>query len=392
MNRSWYAMLYRTNPQNRDKLSILGFGCMRFVKDEAKLEQQIIYAIENGVNYFDTAYIYPNSEERLGRVLAKGYRKRVCVATKLPPYLVSKYEDFDKLLNTQLRRLQTDYIDYYFIHMLPDVKEWNRLCGLGILDWIDEKKKLGQIINIGFSYHGGVQEFKKLIDEYAWGFCMLQYNYLDENNQAGKIGLQYAASKGMAVMIMEPLRGGRLAGRLPKEAADIFEQASDSRSTAEWGLRWVWNHPEVTTLLSGMNTMEMIEENIRIASNAMPDSLSDHELELYRKARKVILGKSAVPCTGCNYCMPCPHGVDIPMCFSCYNDSITQMAGTLKCQFYYVFRTNNHNASLCTGCGKCEKHCPQSIAIRDTLADVVNKMEGPLYCPFRFAVKKFMKI
>jgi len=198
-------MNYRVNPKNNDKLSILGFGCMRFTKDEKELEKQIIYAIENGVNYFDTAYIYPNSEVALGRVLAKGYRDRVKIATKMPPYLIKKYEDFDKIFNAELGRLQTTYIDYYLIHMITDVNIWSRLVSLGVLDWIKEKKEKGQIINIGFSYHGGKDEFIKIVDVFDWEFCMIQYNYLDENKQAGKSGLQYAASKGIPVMIMEPL-------------------------------------------------------------------------------------------------------------------------------------------------------------------------------------------
>jgi Predicted oxidoreductases of the aldo/keto reductase family len=195
MNEGATKMKYRINPKNGDKLSALGFGCMRFAKDEQEVERQIIYAIEHGVNYFDTAYIYPKSEAILGRVLAKGYRDRVKIATKMPPYLVKKYEDLDKLFETELERLQTNHIDYYFLHMLTDVNIWTRLVNLGILKWIEEKKQAGQIINIGFSYHGGRDEFKKLIDIYDWEFCMIQFNFLDENRQAGKEGLKYAAAK-----------------------------------------------------------------------------------------------------------------------------------------------------------------------------------------------------
>ncbi len=385
-------MIYRVNPKNNDNLSQLGFGCMRFDKDDREVEKQIKYAIENGVNYFDTAYIYPNSEERLGRILAKGYREKVYIATKMPTYMISKSEGFEKMFNTQLERLQTDYIDYYFMHMLPNVGEWERACNLGILDFINEKKASGQIRNVGFSYHGGVQDFKDLIDVYDWDFCMLQFNYLDENNQAGKSGVEYAASKGLPVMIMEPLRGGKLVNKLPIEALDVFKNAEISRTPAEWALRWVWNHPSVITVLSGMNSMEMVEENIKIASDAKSNELSVNELAVYDQVIKAILGKETIPCTGCNYCIPCPKGVDIPMCFTSYNDKKSGIESKIVTNFYYIQRLYNHQASLCVECGKCEKHCPQNIPIIEELKKVKKEMEGPLYKPVRFLVKKFMKL
>lgn len=386
-------MIYRTNPRNKEQLSQLGFGCMRFNKDDREVEKQIAYAVENGVNYFDTAYAYPNSEERLGRVLAAGgYRDKVSIATKMPTYLINKPGGFDQMFYTQLKRLQTDHIDYYLMHMLSNVGEWERVCNLGILDFIDQKKKNGQIRNLGFSYHGGLREFKDLIDIYDWDFCMIQFNYLDENNQAGKSGLEYAASKGLPVMIMEPLRGGKLVNKLPKEAMKIWEHTSLKRSPAEWALRWVWNHPAVTTVLSGMNSMEMVEENIRIASEAKADDLSSADLALYEQVRNIILGKETVPCTGCNYCMPCPQGVDIPMCFTCYNDKKSGIESGMSAEFFYIQRAYNHQASLCIECGKCEKHCPQGIAIRKELKKVKTELEGPLYRPVRYIAKKIMKL
>lgn len=386
-------MIYRTNPRNKEQLSQLGFGCMRFNKDDREVEKQIAYAVENGVNYFDTAYAYPNSEERLGRVLAAGgYRDKVSIATKMPTYLINKPGGFDQMFYTQLKRLQTDHIDYYLMHMLSNVGEWERVCNLGILDFIDQKKKNGQIRNLGFSYHGGLREFKDLIDIYDWDFCMIQFNYLDENNQAGKSGLEYAASKGLPVMIMEPLRGGKLVNKLPKEAMKIWEHTSLKRSPAEWALRWVWNHPAVTTVLSGMNSMEMVEENIRIASEAKADDLSSADLALYEQVRNIILGKETVPCTGCNYCMPCPQGVDIPMCFTCYNDKKSGIESGMSAEFFYIQRAYNHQASLCIECGKCEKHCPQGIAIRKELKKVKTELEGPLYRPTRYIAKKIMKL
>ncbi len=385
-------MIYRENPKNGDKLSQLGFGCMRFDKDDNEVEKQIIYAIENGVNYFDTAYIYPNSEERLGKVLSKGYREKVYVATKMPTYMISKQEGFNKMFNTQLERLKTDYIDYYFMHMLSSVEEWERVCNLGILEFLNEKKASGQIKNIGFSYHGGTQQFKELVDAYDWDFCMLQFNYLDENNQAGRSGLEYAAAKGLPVMVMEPLRGGKLVNKLPKEALDIWENADVKRSPAEWALRWVWNHPAVVTVLSGMNSMDMIEENIRVASESQPNELTENELSRYDQVIKAILGKGTIPCTGCNYCIPCPKGVDIPMCFTSYNDKKSGLESKLVTNFYYIQRLYNRQASLCVECGKCEKHCPQNIAIIEELKKVKKEMEGPLYKPVRFLIKKLMKL
>ena len=387
-------MNYRRNPKNNDQLSILGFGCMRFAKDEQEVERQIIYAIEHGVNYFDTAYIYPNSEATLGRVLAKGYRDRVKIATKMPPYLIRKYEDLDKVFYQELKRLQTDRIDYYFMHMLTDVNIWTRLVDLGILSWIEKKKSSGEIINIGFSYHGGKDEFIKLVDAYDWEFCMIQYNYLDENNQAGKSGLQYASSKGIPVMIMEPLRGGKLVSNLPKEVYDVWNNAYVKRSPAEWAFRWVWNHPEVAVVLSGMNSMEMIEENIRVASRSEADSFTENDYELFRRVREILNDKIKVPCTGCNYCMPCPFGVDIPTCFSCYNNVEIEgkMAAIVKYIMQTSLKTEAHNASLCTKCGACEIHCPQKIAIRKEMTNASRALEGLYYKPARFIIKKFMKL
>jgi predicted aldo/keto reductase-like oxidoreductase len=385
-------MIYRANPKNNDLLSQLAFGCMRFAKDDKDVEKQIAYAIEHGVNYFDTAYAYPNSEERLGKVLSKGYRQQVSIATKMPTYLVNKPEGFNKMFETQLRRLQTDYINYYLMHMLTNVKEWDRVCQMGIIDFIKERKNAGQIRNIGFSYHGGLQDFKDLVDIYDWDFCMLQFNYLDENNQVGISGVEYAASKGLPIMVMEPLRGGKLVDKLPKEAINVWKDAPDKRSAAEWALRWVWNHPAITTVLSGMSTLEMVDENIRIASEAKANGLTAADLKLFEQVRRIILGKETVPCTGCNYCMPCPKGVDIPMCFTCYNDKKSGIESGVSTKFYYIQRLFNHQASLCIECGKCEKHCPQNIVIRDELKKVKNEMEGVLYKPLRFVAKKVMKL
>lgn len=383
-------MQYRINPKNNDKISALGFGCMRFHKDEREVERQIRYAISQGINYFDTAYMYAGNEALLGRILAKdGMRDKVKIATKLPQYMVGKIEDVDKIFNTELARLQTDHIDYYLMHMMADAASWHRLETMGLARWVDEKKQNGQIVNIGFSFHGVQQEFIKLIDAYEWDFCMIQYNYLDEYNQAGRAGLEYAGEKGVPVMIMEPLRGGTLVQGLPPAARAVWDSAQVKRSYADWGLRWAWNHPQVLCVLSGMGTQEMVEENIRIASEAKVGALTDEELQLYDVARTKIREATKVSCTGCGYCMPCPKGVDIPMCFSSLNDTVIK--GKFQSMYWYILTTNGHSASQCIQCGKCEKHCPQSIPIREKLVQVQKEVEGFPYRPLRFIMSRVLK-
>lgn len=387
-------MLYRKNPATGEDLSILGFGCMRFTRkgtgiDQEKAEAEMRAAVEAGVNYFDTAYIYSGSEECVGKFLAKGYRDKVKIATKLPHYYIKKIEDADRYFDEQLRRLRTDHIEYYLIHMLNDVSNWQRLKELGIEEWIAKKKASGQIKNIGFSFHGGAEQFIRLIDSYDWNFCQIQFNYLDEHTQAGLRGLEYAGSKGIPVVIMEPLRGGRLVNALPKDAKQIFAKAEPKRSPAEWALRWIWNHPEVTVVLSGMNDRAQVEENVRIASDARAHSLTEADMEVFRQVTASINRHMKVPCTGCGYCMPCPHGVDIPTCFAAYNTRYTDsFYSGMKAYFMCTtLRAKHTNASLCKECGKCEQHCPQSISIRRELKQVVRHMENPAYKVARFIAK-----
>ncbi|SDB05472.1 aldo/keto reductase [Eubacterium oxidoreducens] len=387
-------MQYRVNPKNGDRLSQLGLGCMRFPKSEEETRKMIVQAVKDGVNYFDTAYIYSGSEETLGKIVKEeGLRDKIFIATKLPPYLVKKPEDLDKIFHTQLERLQTDYIDYYFMHMLTDELTWERLKGLGICEWIAQKKESGQIRNIGFSYHGGKEEFIKIIDAYDWEFCMIQYNYFDEHKQAGRSGLEYAHAKGLPVMIMEPLRGGKLVTKLPQKVYETFREADANRSPAEWALRWVWNHKEVTVVLSGMNSMQMLEENVYTASQAKAGQMSKEELALFRKVSDILDRSIKVACTACGYCMPCPRGVDIPTCFAVYNDmSVEGKWASVK---NYLMQTSikkePHNASLCVDCGKCEQHCPQNIEIRKELKNVKRALEGIYYKPARVLIKKFFK-
>ncbi len=373
-----------------EDLSILGFGCMRFKKkgtsiDMEEAEKEIMHAIDSGINYFDTAYIYPGSEELLGTVLEKNKcRDKVKIATKLPHYMIKKEEDLDKYFEIQCKRLKTEYIDYYLMHMLPDCKVWERLISLGIIEWINRMKAEGRIRKIGFSYHGNTQAFQQLLDVYDWEFCQIQYNYMDEYSQAGRAGLQKAAGMGIPVIIMEPLRGGRLVNDLPKAARKLFEEASHAkqkRSPAEWALRWLWNQPEVTVVLSGMNSMEMLDENIRIASEVTVGEFSDKDLVFIENVKKAINEKIKVPCTGCGYCMPCPFGVDIPGSFRSLNVSYTDnyMNGFREYIMGTTLRATQSYASLCKECGKCELHCPQEIQIRKELKAVRKRFESPVF-------------
>lgn len=379
-------MIYRANPRNQEQLSILGYGCLRFSRkgtgiDQAKAEQEMKIALAHGVNYFDTAYTYGGSEVCLGKFLAKGYRDQVNIATKLPHYYIKKEEEIERYFREQLERLQTDHVEYYLMHMLNDIAAWERLQSLKITEWIADKKAQGQIQNIGFSFHGNTENFLKILEAYDWDFCQIQYNYMDEHSQAGRKGLKRAHEKGMAVIIMEPLRGGRLVQGLPKSAVKLLEREEPRRSPAEWGLRWLWNQPEVTVVLSGMNDSLQVEENVRIASQTEAGCMDSHELEVIEKVKAEINHCMRVPCTGCGYCMPCPGGVDIPGCFSAYNTRYTDswfqgMKAYVMCT---TLKTNPTNASKCLKCGKCEQHCPQSIAIRSELEQVKKHMENLLY-------------
>ncbi len=370
-----------------NRLSALGFGCMRFQRgvtgiDLAATEQQLLAAVEGGVNYFDTAYIYPGSEAAVGEIFAKhGLREKVYIATKLPHYLIRSREGMDKLFHEELRRLQTDYVDYYLMHMLSDVDTWQRLCELGIREWIAEKKASGQIRQVGFSYHGNSDMFCRLVDVYDWDFCQIQYNYMDEHSQAGRRGLHHAHEKGLAVIIMEPLRGGKLVNRLPKEATGIFESYPKRHTPAQWALKWLWNQPEVTVVLSGMNTMEMVQDNIHTASTTAVGELGEAEEAMLQSVVRAINARMKVGCTGCGYCMPCPKGVDIPGTFAAYNRRYAEgkASGFFDYMMCTALRKNATPASNCVGCGKCEQHCPQHLPIRQHLKEAKSELEGPLY-------------
>lgn len=385
--------------RRQGNLPILGYGCMRFPKkgssiDMEAAEQQLLYAIQHGVTYLDTAYVYPGSEAALGTILEKnGLRQQVQIATKLPHYLIKSVDGMEKIFHEQLKRLKTTYIDNYLMHMLPDVEIWEKLVGMGVLDWLKEKQAEGQIRKVGFSYHGNTEHFIKLVDAYQWDFCQVQYNYMDEFSQAGREGVCYAAAKGLPVIIMEPLRGGRLVQGLPPKAVEVFAEAEPGRSPAEWALRWLWDQPEVSCVLSGMNTMEMLRENICIAENVKAGQLTETQKLMYEEVKQAINEKVKVPCTGCGYCTPCPFGVDIPGAFRCYNVRYTDNYFTGMREYFMTttLRARKTNASLCRKCGKCEQHCPQGIQIRKELDQVVKHMESPVYKIAAFISKGMFK-
>jgi predicted aldo/keto reductase-like oxidoreductase len=377
-------MQYRTDKKNGTELSVLGFGCMRFprsfgVIDMKKTFAMIAGAVRGGVNYFDTAWIYPGSEEALGSALAEyGLRDKVYIASKLPIIVCKRREDFDRYFLQSLKRLKTDRIDYYLMHMLTDISSWEKLKQWGITDWIAEKKRSGAIRRIGFSFHGNRDDFLAILASYDWDFCQIQYNYSDENYQAGRIGLKAAAEKGIPVIIMEPLLGGRLATGLPKAAREAFRRANAERTPAGWGLAWLWNQSEVTVVLSGMSRIEQLDENIRLADEARSESLGASELAVFDQVKNIFNASCKVGCTACGYCMPCPQTINIPGCFAAYNTSFafSLFAGLQQ----YVTSTgaatvNPHTASLCVKCRKCEKHCPQNIRISAELDNVKKRLE-----------------
>ncbi len=389
-------MLYRNN-KDGEPISQLGYGCMRFSRkgtaiDLDKAEAELLKAIELGVNYLDTAYIYPGSEELLGKILQKNHlRDKVNVATKLPQYMIKTKGQIDKIFQEELSRLQTDYIDYYLMHMFTDYAEWEKLQKFGIEDWIAAHKRSGQIRHIGFSYHGNTETFLRLLDAYDWDFCQIQYNYLDEHSQAGRAGLEAAYAKGIPVIIMEPLRGGRLVN-LPDKAKKLLKQNERHYTPAELGLRWLWNQPGVTCILSGMNSLEMVEENCRIAGDAAAGSFTMRDEQLVDQVRTIFREREKVGCTGCRYCMPCPKGVDIPGNFYFYNLMYMENKGSARRGFYQVngLRANPGFATQCVGCGKCEQHCPQHLPIREKLKEADNALR-PLPYKIGFTVaRKFV--
>jgi predicted aldo/keto reductase-like oxidoreductase len=361
------------------EVSALGFGAMRLPVidgnpenvDEEKVEEMFLYALENGVNYIDTAYTYHmgKSEEVVGKILEKhGLRDKVYVATKCPASRVRDTSDFNRFLDTELQRLRTDHIDMYLMHHLSR-NTWPKVADLGALEFLDEAKKDGRVRFAGFSFHDDLKIFKEVIDSYDWDFCQIQYNFMDENFQAGTEGLKYAADKGIPVVIMEPLRGGYLVRNLPEKVQEIWRKGDPNRTPASWALRWVLNHPEVTVVLSGMGKLDEVKENIATAKDALPNSLTDAELATIHEVRDYYRSRTKVGCTGCSYCMPCPQGLRIPHMLQFYNDSfVFNHPGLLKERRGYM--NNLGDPALCIECGKCEAACPQSLPIRKLMKDI----------------------
>ena len=372
-------MQYRRFGKSNFEVSALGFGCMRLpvvggdmnVVDEPRAIEIIRYAIDQGVNYIDTAYPYHggNSERVVGKALKDGYRQKVKVATKLPCWDVKAPEDFDLFLDEQCDRLQVDFIDIYMLHNLQ-ATFWPQVRDLGALSWLDKIKSEGRIGEIGFSYHHNYELFKEIVDVYDWSFCQIQYNYMNENVQAGTPGLKYAAERDLAIIIMEPLLGGCLANP-PNQVRKIWEDAPAKRTPADWALHWLWHKPEISIVLSGMSTMEQVEQNISSACNSGIGSLTDAELELFDRAREEYEHLSIVPCTQCGYCMPCPTGVDIPFNLQLYNDALV-FGGTQEelNRNLYPGLPEDARAGACTACRECEEKCPQSIIISEWMPKI----------------------
>jgi uncharacterized protein len=379
-------MLYRKFPRCKHELSILGFGCMRLPPapgeqaggkiDEPKAIGIIRATIDGGVNYIDTAYPYHNGESEVvtGKALEGGYREKVFLATKLPSWLVTSRADMDKFLDEQLAKLATDHIDFYLLHGLS-AETWENLSRLGVLEFLDSARADGRIRHPAFSFHDSFPVFQEIVDAYDWTFAQVQYNYMDEQFQAGTQGVRYAAEKGLGIVVMEPLRGGLLSGDVPAIHQHILD-APVRRTPSEWGLRWVWDHPEVTVVLSGMNAMEQVKENLAVAEQGLPGSLTTEELAVVEKMRQTFASRVKIPCTGCRYCMPCQNGVDIPSCFMYYNQAYTydakeKAAGVYSWALSGVFSGGIPGlASCCVQCGECEEKCPQHFPIREYLQDV----------------------
>ena len=374
-------MQYRTFGKLDWRPSALGFGVMRLPIidgdpgkiDEEPATQLVRTAIDHGVNYVDTAWPYhrEQSERFLGRALRDGYRERVKLATKLPCWLVKEPADFDRYLDEQRARLNTERIDFYLLHAL-EADRWRAMRDLGVLDWAEKARADGRIGHIGFSFHDNYGAFQEIVDAYdGWEFCQIQYNYLDEDYQAGTRGLEYAADKGLGVIVMEPLRGGLLAGRagqrvgngLPPSIQALWDSAARRRTPAEWALQWLWNKPQVGLVLSGMSTLEQVEENVASASRSAVGGLTDEELARVAAVRDEYRRLTPIPCTECKYCQPCPNGVNIPTVFGFYNEAIMFNAQGYGQYAYMNWLPEDQRADKCVACGECEAQCPQHIQI-----------------------------
>jgi predicted aldo/keto reductase-like oxidoreductase len=376
-------MNYRTFGKLDWKPSALGFGTMRLPtigEDPSAIDEQqaitmLRAGIDGGINYVDTAYSYHGgkSETLVGKALQEGYRARVHLATKMPSWLIESQADMTGRFEEQLQRMQTDHVEFYLLHAL-NAERWHKLRDAGVLEWAQERIREGRIGHLGFSFHDTNTAFREIIDAYQeWTFCQIQYNFLDEETQAGTDGLHYAASRGLAIVVMEPLRGGKLAAP-NTEISAMWDTASTKRSAAEWALDWVWNHPEVSLLLSGMSTLAQVQQNLDAAGVSATGMLAPGELDLIASVRDAYNALIRVPCTACSYCMPCPQGVNIPGMFQLVNEGSMFGSWDTQRKRYSQMKSEGSSADSCIRCGACEDKCPQHIAIRDELAGVAEQL------------------
>jgi uncharacterized protein len=366
------------------KPSALGFGAMRLPildGDAGKIDEplainMIRYAIDNGVNYVDSAYPYHKGQSEIvvGKALRDGYREKVKLATKMPCWLVNTVDDFDKYFNEQLKKLQTDHIDFYLLHGLGK-ERWPKVKDLGVLRWAEKKLDEGKIGYLGFSFHDELLAFKEIVDAHDWTFCQIQYNYMDTNYQAGTEGLHYAAKRGLAVVVMEPIAGGRLAINPPEGIKKLWREGHHRWKSAEWALQWVWNQPEVSLLLSGMSAIQHVEENVKAAERSGVGKLTKEDLRLVDRVAKKYREMGFVGCTGCRYCTPCPSGVAIPEVFSLFNEFYMKDRDPAVKMKYKEQLKPEQWAKNCTSCGRCEDLCPQHLPIRTLLRGAVDALE-----------------
>lgn len=377
-------MDYKTMPNGTERLSILGFGMMRLpTAEDGKIDQQqaikmVRYGIDNGITYIDTAWPYHQGESEAftAKVLRDGYRGKVQLATKLPIWLVRRHEDFEHYLSKQLQRLETDQIDFYLLHAIGQKRWKENLLANDVFRFLDRIKADGRVKHVGFSFHDNLELFKEVVDSYDWDFCQIQLNFIDENYQAGIEGMRYAHKKGLGIIVMEPLRGGSLVTDIPEGIQAIWKTGNPERTPVEWALKYVWQYPEVTLLLSGMGTLEQVKENIRSASRADVHALTPGEKEVIEKVKLAYRSRIQVPCTTCKYCMPCPHGVDIPAAFKMFNDASLFEKPEHYRQRYLNNIPQENRASRCVACGACLEKCPQHIEIIRELERVGSAFEN----------------
>lgn len=365
------------------QVSRFGLGCMRFPSDEKEAVEMVRYAIDNGVNYIDTAFIYKESERITGKALKDGYRNKTYIATKSPIWNIEKHEDFEKYLDEELIRLGTDHVDVYLLHNMNH-GNWEKVKRFDGLTFLDKMVQKGKINHKGFSIHNTLKAFKEIVDAYNWEMFQIQLNILDEKQQVGVEGLKYGAAKGLAAVIMEPLRGGSILNVIPEEVHDLVKQYPEKRPLVEWCFRWLYNMPEVSVVLSGTNTLQQLKDNLKIFEHSAPNVMSEEDINFISKIREAYEAKKAIGCTGCKYCMPCPKGVEIPEIFKLYNSQKLMESHVIdKAVYQSNLVPSGSGAGQCVSCGICEKHCPQNLKIPELLRNVHEEFMEYTYPPRR---------